>query len=81
MFYLSLEIFTGRETSVSQRKMGQISRNKRGNSVDLARNLRGECNQHNPFFCLNTNARDINVTLTILYLGDPEIINRFRCIF
>ena len=40
--------FPERKTSVSQRKMAQISRNKRGNSMDFARNLRGECNEHNP---------------------------------
>ena len=35
--------------------------------MGFALNLRGVCEEHNPFFSLNTNGRDTNVTLTVLY--------------
>ena len=34
--------------------------------MDFARNLRGFCEEVNPFFCLNVNAKDINVSLPVL---------------
>ena len=51
------------------------ARNKRGSSVEVAwilrglflGVLRGFCEELNPFFCLNVNAKDINVSLTVLY--------------
>ena len=48
------------------------ARNKRGSSVDFARILRGFCVDFARnlilFFCLNVNAKDINVSLTVLYV-------------
>ena len=35
--------------------------------MDFTRNLHGVCKVRNPFFGLNVNARDINVTLTVQY--------------
>ena len=35
--------------------------------MDFARNLRGFCVGIISFFCLNVNAKDINVSLPVLY--------------
>ena len=60
-FFLSVDIFfPEREMCVSQREMAQM---------DFARNLHGVCDEHD---FLNTNARDINVTLIVQYVDKDQ---------